>query len=199
MSPSMSLRLPAPPADGAAVRETSRGRDVRLRAVVDANFDFIGRSLRNLGVVDADVDDALQQVFLVVARRLDEVKEGAERAFLFQVAIRIASRMRRGRARRREIGEEVLVDHADASAGPEAIADRRRAHALLDELLEELELELRTVFVLYEIEELSTAKIAALIDVPIGTVASRLRRAREAFAAKAERLRLSRARKEGGR
>lgn len=209
MSPSMSLRLPAPPADDAAVRENvaaaprspaaSRARDARLRAVVDGHFDFIGRSLRNLGVVDADVDDALQQVFLVVARRLDDVAEGAERSFLFQVAVRIASRMRRGRARRREIGEEVLVDHADAAAGPEAIADARRAHALLDELLEELDLELRTVFVLYEVEELTTAKIAALLELPVGTVASRLRRAREAFAAKAERLRLVRERREGGR
>jgi RNA polymerase sigma-70 factor (ECF subfamily) len=71
---------------------------------------------------------------------------------------------------------------ADPAPGPDEIVDQKRLLALLDEILAALPDDLRAVLVLYEIEELSTQEIAALLELPSGTVASRLRRAREAFA-----------------
>jgi RNA polymerase sigma-70 factor (ECF subfamily) len=69
----------------------------------------------------------------------------------------------------------------DASPSPEEVADQHRARALLDEVLDAMSMELRAVFVLFELEEMQTSEIAAVLDLPAGTVASRLRRAREEF------------------
>ena len=160
----------------------------RLRAVIEAHFVFVGRSLRGLGVAEADVDDALQQVFLVLSKKLPELSEGGVRAFLFQTALRIASRARRTVARRREVDEASIPETTDPAAGPEELTEQLRARAVLDRLLEDMDLDLRSVFVLFEIEELSTAEIAALLELPQGTVGSRLRRAREEFEARVRRL-----------
>lgn len=167
----------------------------RLRAIVDAHHDFTWRSLRRLGVPTADVDDAVQRVFLVIANRLADVTVGSERAFLFSTAVREAAHARRTLARRREDGDDALLEREDGVAPADDLVAQRQARALLDWLLDEMPLELRAVFVLFEIEELSSPEIAAMLDLPLGTVASRLRRAREDFEARIAR---HRARQERG-
>jgi RNA polymerase sigma-70 factor (ECF subfamily) len=159
----------------------------RLRALVDAHIDFIWRSLRRLGLSSADADDGVQSVFLVAARKLDVIEVGRERAYLFSVAQRVAHDVRRAASRRPETVTQE-VDAADPAPGPEEFADRRRARALLDQVLDGMPPEVRTVFVLFELEEMSAPDIAALIGVPLGTVASRLRRGREIFHAAAARV-----------
>jgi RNA polymerase sigma-70 factor (ECF subfamily) len=163
--------------------------DARLRTLVQDHFDFIWRSLRRLGVPHTDVDDCAQQVFWVAARKLALIAEGSERAFLFSTALRVASDARRSRVRRREVPqEEETRETHDTGPRPDEIADQKRARALLDEVLAQMSLDLRTVFVLFELEELTTQEIAALLDLPTGTVASRLRRAREEFQKLVRRL-----------
>ena len=142
---------------------------------------FVWRSLRRLGVSDGDVDDASQQVFLVAHRRLAEIAFESERSFLFQTALRVAADWRRAHKRR---GEQVgmdLQDLPDASANPEELMDQRRARALLDRVLGGMPMDLRAVFVLFELEELTMMEIATISSIPPGTVASRLRRARQLF------------------
>lgn len=163
-------------------------REARVRALVAGNFDFIWRSLRRLGASPADADDATQEVFVVAARKLEQITPGKERAFLFGTAVRIAATQRRTANRRREQPDAGLAEHHDAAPGPEQIVEQRRARALLDEVLEDIDMDARTVFILFELEELASAEIAELIGVPVGTVASRLRRAREAFHAAVKRL-----------
>jgi RNA polymerase sigma-70 factor (ECF subfamily) len=157
------------------------GDDARLRALVDAHFDFVWRSLRRLGVPAPDVDDCAQQVFWVTARKLADVEAGSERAFLFSTAWRVAADARRARTRRREVNDDDTTEAEDHGPDPEQLADQRRARAVLDEVLDAMPIDLRAPFVLFELEELPTAEIATLLDLPIGTVASRLRRAREEF------------------
>jgi RNA polymerase sigma-70 factor (ECF subfamily) len=159
----------------------------RLKRLVEAHFDFIGRVVRNVGVPAADIDDVLQRVFCAAAQRLDDIAPGSERAFLVQSALNWAANARRARARIREIGVPELPEVADEAASPEDLTDRRRAAAILDHLLGHMDLDLRTVFVLYEVEQMSQIEIADLLGVPQGTVASRLRRAREDFAQRLER------------
>src|SRR5229473_4321310 len=89
------------------------------RALVNDHVDFIWRTLRRLGVLEADLADAVQQVFLVVARKIELVHEGSERGFLFQTAIRVASDSRRSRTRRREVSEDMLHSLADEGPGPD--------------------------------------------------------------------------------
>jgi RNA polymerase sigma-70 factor, ECF subfamily len=156
--------------------------DRRLRALVVEQYDFIWRSIRRLGVPPTDVDDCVQQVFWVAARKLDEIHAGSERAFLFSTALRVASDARRSRTRRREVPDQGEGCEAlDPAPDPEELADKTRARALLDEVLDAMPMDLRAPFVLFELEEMPTAEIAAVLDLPTGTVASRLRRAREEF------------------
>jgi RNA polymerase sigma-70 factor (ECF subfamily) len=181
--------LGAPPADAIAPPAGAATADARLRALVDVHYDFIWRSLRRLGVADGDVDDAAQHVFLTAARKLDAIRAGCERSYLFQTAMRVASDHRRTRRRRREVpevdGEEQAAD--DAPSGEELL-DLRRARRRLDCVLDGLPLDLRAVFVLFELDEMTMAEIAVLLELPPGTVASRLRRARAEFRRKARDL-----------
>jgi RNA polymerase sigma-70 factor, ECF subfamily len=164
--------------------------DRRLRAVVRGDFDFVSRALRALGVVDADVDDAIQQTFIILMGKLEEVPEGAERAFLFRTAVNVASNVRRGRSRRREGDPDDLATVATPAASPEDLLDHRRALAVLDQVLEDMPMDLRAVFVLSEVEQMTAPEIASVLLVPQGTVASRLRRAREDFQSRVRRLAL---------
>src|SRR3954470_7602993 len=128
--------------------------DRRLRGLIDRHFDFIGRGLRNVGVMEAELDDLRQQVFCTASRRLSDIADGSERAFLVQTAVNCAANARRARARNPEVGLAVLPDIADEAPSPEDLTDRKRAAVVLDRLLGTMELELRTVFVLYEVEQL---------------------------------------------
>ncbi len=172
----------AAPAQARAVYEK------RWRSIVQDHADFIWRTLRRLGVVEVDLADAAQQVFLVLARKLDRVAQGAERAFLFQTAVRVASDSRRSRGRRREVPDDLLALQTDERPDPEQDMEARLRRAQLDRILEQMPMELRAVFVLSELEEMTMAEIAATLGTPPGTVASRLRRARAAFSEHVARL-----------
>jgi RNA polymerase sigma-70 factor, ECF subfamily len=160
---------------------------VRLARLVSDQFPFVWRLLRRMGVHESDADDAAQQVFIVLSRRIQDVRVDAERAFLFSTAMHVGSRVRRSRGRKREVFDVELEARTDGAPSQEDLIDRRRAREMVDALLEEMPFELRIVFVLFEIEQLSTTEIAELVGVPLGTAASRLRRAREDFAARVRR------------
>jgi RNA polymerase sigma-70 factor (ECF subfamily) len=170
----------------------------RLRSIVAEHYAVLWRFLRRLGVPEADAEDAAQKCLCVVAQRIDDIAPGKEKPFLFGVALRVAKATRRQQRRTR--GDDAPLAEMPA-IGPDAAEqlDDHRARVLLDALLESMPLDLRTVFVLYELEELTMAEIARTLDVPMGTVASRLRRAREAFEELSRRLRREIARKEAHR
>jgi RNA polymerase sigma-70 factor (ECF subfamily) len=160
----------------------------RLRAILAEHYDFIWRSLRRLGLDAAGADDAAQQVFVVASRKLAGITVGGERAYLFGVALRVASDARRAAAGRREHPSEDVDEAPDPSPGADEILDQRRARALLDEALEHLPLPLRVVFTLHELEGMSMSEIADVVGIAPGTVASRLRRARQLFESAVARL-----------
>jgi RNA polymerase sigma-70 factor (ECF subfamily) len=159
----------------------SADAETRLRAIFREHYDFIWRTLRRLGLEAARADDAAQLVFVTASRKLEQIRVGGERGYLFGIALRVASDARRAFARRRERPLEHAGDAADPRPLAEEALDQQRARALLDEALAKLPLELRVVFVLHELEELAMSEIAELVGIPKGTVASRLRRARQEF------------------
>ena len=160
-----------------------------FRGLVAQHADFVWRSLRRLGVPPTAAEDATQQVFLTLQARINEVIVGKERSFLFGVAIRTAAHARRNFARRREVSDAVLLELADTAPSPEARLDGDRERALLDAVLETMTPALRTIFVMNELEEMTMAEIAEVEAIPPGTVASRLRRARDEFEEAARRMR----------
>jgi RNA polymerase sigma-70 factor, ECF subfamily len=151
-----------------------RDRDERARRLLDDYMLVVWRFMRRLGVNGADTDDATQEVFVVAARRLNEIQPGCEQAFLLGTALRVAATRRRTLRR-----HPVDVDGSDLAAG-------RR---LLERALNEMSLEQRTVFSLFELEELSAPEIAELLDIPLSTVTARLRHSRKLFEAFVKRLR----------
>src|SRR5688572_28753431 len=160
----------------------------RIAEVVASHFDFIWRSLRRLGVPTAVVDDAAQQVFLVASRKMVEAPPAKQRSFLFAIALRVAAEERRSRRRRPDqAGAEESFDFADPAPRPDEVLERNQARSIADYILESMPLEMRVVFVLYEVEEMTMHEIAELLEIAEGTVASRLRRARELFRQEVER------------
>jgi RNA polymerase sigma-70 factor (ECF subfamily) len=159
----------------------ARDRDARLRSMVDRYIDFVARVLRNAGTPDAEIDDEVQRTFITAARRLDDVRPGAEKGFLFKIALNLAAHARRTLARRREVLAEEAPERNETFPTPEQLTDQKRMRQLLDGVLDRMDESLRVVFVLYEFEEMNMSEIADVLEIPRGTVASRLRRAREEF------------------
>jgi len=160
--------------------ETDRKR--RLRGMVTQHHPTIWRFLRRLGLDNSDTDDAIQEVLLVAMRKLDAIDPRYEGRFLLRTAYRVGCRMR---AKRPLVGDENL---ADPIPHPDVLVDQKRARELLDEILARMSEELRAVFVLHDIERLTMADIADALEIKPGTVASRLRRAREDFDKRVARL-----------
>lgn len=160
---------------------TARDREARLRGMVDRYIDFVARVLRNAGTPDAEIDDEVQRTFITAARRLDDVRPGAEKGFLFKIALNLAAHARRTLARRREVLAEEAPERNETFPTPEQLTDQKRMRQLLDGVLDRMDESLRVVFVLYEFEEMNMSEIADVLEIPRGTVASRLRRARAEF------------------
>lgn len=167
----------------------SAADDARFRAMVDAHFDAVWRTLRGLGVRDGAADDAAQHVFLVALQKLARIEAGSERSFLLGTAVGVAANARRSVARSRESTDsEALLAQVDPGPDPEQQAVLRERQEQLAQVLETMPDELRTVFVLFELEGLTSIEIGAALEIPSGTATSRLRRAREHFRAQAARL-----------
>jgi RNA polymerase sigma-70 factor (ECF subfamily) len=157
-----------------------RALEARLGALMTAHFDFVWRSLRRLGLPTADADAGAQEVFVVASRKLRAILPPTEKRFLFAIALRVASKRRRGLKRGRADSRSRLGE-GEAKSSPEQLAELLQARRDLDEILEPMKLEQRAVFVLYELEEMSVTEIAGLLALPLDTVGSRLSVAREEF------------------
>jgi RNA polymerase sigma-70 factor (ECF subfamily) len=156
--------------------------EARMRSLVNEHSDYVARTLWVAGVSQFDLDDEVQRTFIVAARRLADVRIGAERSFLYRVARNTAWHAHRARARRRETPSGDLPDVSyggETFASPESIVQRRQLWTLLAGILDKLNESLRAVFVLCEIEGMGRGEIAAALKIPRGTVASRLRLARK--------------------
>src|SRR5262245_36440647 len=143
---------------------------------------FVWLTLQRLGVREPDLEDLLQEVFMVVHQQLPNF-EGRSKAttWLFGIAFRVAAAHRRRAYRRREeLGNEKAEQIASLD-DPEELTQALQARRLLDTALDSLDLEKRAVFVMFEIDGLSCQEIAKIVDVPVGTVYSRLHSARADF------------------
>lgn len=169
------------PSLSVATRGAENARHRRIARVLRDQYDFVWRSLRRLGVPASDAEDVAQETFMTLSRRLGDVTPGSERAFLYRTAVNHAAHVHRSRARRRETPEAEFDEAPSSARTPEDLLAGARARALCHELLDELNLDQRAVFVLFELEEMTMAEIAHMLELPMGTVASRLRRGREAF------------------
>ena len=166
----------------------------RLEQMFKAHRAVIWRMLRCRGLAPDAAADATQEVFLVAAQRLRDIEVGKERSFLIGTALHMAQAAQRTRSRwQLQSEDEVdLIEERTAT-----LDERKSALDLIGKILSRVDPPLVEVFVLYEIAEFSSFEIAELLGVPRGTVASRLRYAREAFREAARRMELKLRREQG--
>jgi RNA polymerase sigma-70 factor (ECF subfamily) len=186
--------MAAPPGAFTRLAVTEGAPVLDWSAFYDEHFDFVWRSLRRLGVPEAAVDDAAQDVFVVAFRRQSEFEgRSSIRTWLFGIAWNRARELVRGTRRR---AEDPLPEVLPPAAGldQEQAAIQREALGLAYRLLDELAPERRAVLLMAEVEEMTAAEIAEISRVPLNTVYSRIRLARRDFEAALKR---SRARGQG--
>jgi len=157
--------------------------------LVAREYPAVWRFLRRLGVPAVQVDDAAQRVFARVLAQRDRIVAGSERAYLMRAAFRSALEQQRANKRWLSRASELDADAvSSASPSPDQTLAQREELQLLDRALGELPADLRAVFTLSELEELSFSEIALALQLPRGTVASRVRRAKEHFTQAVRRL-----------
>ncbi|MEY4510829.1 MAG: hypothetical protein RLZZ450_2951 [Pseudomonadota bacterium] len=136
-----------------------------------------------MGVPEAHVDDALQDVFVVVYQRLNEFDQHARvTTWLFQIALHVASNYRR-KNKRAQAHTPLTNELLDPRPSPLAAAQTSQQSVELSALLSELGDDKRALLVLADLEEMTVPEIADLTNTPLNTVYTRLRRARAAFGA----------------
>ncbi len=149
--------------------------------VYDEQFAFVWRMTRRLGVDDSSVDDVVQDVFLVLHRRLDEYDGRASvRGWLFGI-VSGTVRDHRRRYRRKDAPCVLDVELASSEPTPAAVAERSEQIALLRRLLDELDDAKREILVLAYLEQMTVPEIADLLGLNLNTAYSRLRAAKQTF------------------
>jgi RNA polymerase sigma-70 factor (ECF subfamily) len=162
---------------------------VDFRAVYEAEFDYVWRSLRRLGVADRDLEDLAHDVFIAFYRGLDGFDPARPvKPWLFGIAFRVASDHRR-RARHRFEVEGSGAEATDAAPPVDEQVARGEARLLVLAALEKVELSRRAVFVMHDLDGCAMPEIARALDVPLNTCYSRLRLARGEFTEAVRRLR----------
>jgi len=170
------LRRPtAPPVEG--------GPD--LSAIYGERAEFVWLTLQRLGVRHADLEDLAHDVFVIAHRKLRSF-DGTSRVttWLFGICLRVAANYRRRAHVRleRPMGGAETYERFPDLVQPEEVLGLREARTRLSAVLDRIDLTKRAVFVMFEVEGLSCAEIAAQLGIPVGTVYSRLHAARKAFA-----------------
>jgi len=145
--------------------------------------EFVASFLHRLGVPEADVDDTVQEVFTVAYRKGGfEPGRATARSWLGAIAVRAASTRRRTLRRRREVFDPSGVAEPEGSAiAPQHVLEARQALQRVERAIATLDVKLRVVFVLFEMEDEDCQAIATALDLPLGTVYSRLHAARKRF------------------
>jgi RNA polymerase sigma-70 factor, ECF subfamily len=158
-----------------------------FEAVYEENLKFVWRAARRLGIDSGDTDDIVQEVFLVAHRKLPEFEGRAQvKTWLLKIVVWVVRHYFRTQQRKPGHRPARVADDLDAlrdhhTHGPAEAAERKEAIRVLDSLLARLDSEKREVFVLAEIEQLSSVEIAHVLGANLNTVYSRLRAARQEF------------------
>jgi RNA polymerase sigma-70 factor (ECF subfamily) len=162
---------------------TDQPRHTAAAALFREHAGFVAAFARRLGIPESDLDDVVQEVFIVAHRRGGYVEGAATpRTWLAHIATNVASVTRRSTRRRRTMADEEIVSRAIAEgASPARAAETAQSLARVQRALDTLDVDHSTVFVLFEIEGETCDSIAAAQGVPVGTVHSRLHSARAKF------------------
>jgi len=181
--------------DGMPAPGVGAGARPAFAELYETYFAFVWRSALRLGTPRTNIDDVVQEIFMVAHDRLAGFEgRSSVKTWLFGIVVNVVRAYRRALATHEPhaLRPEVLADASalpDPAAGPDEQATRAEAARIVDRVLAALDDEKREVFVLAELEQMSAPEIAAALSIPLNTVYSRLRHARQQFAQAAARHR----------
>ncbi len=187
-TPALGARPPATPTPESTV--TAASAPVAFRGLYDEHHAFVWAVLRKLGVPERDAEDVMQEVFLVVYRRLSAFEgRSAWTTWLYGITTRVYwNYARRQRSRPQASASASSLRLVDPGVDPERFTQRREASAMLEALLGTLDVEKRTAYVLHTLEGLSAPQISVITGVKTRTIYSRLRAAKAQVEASARRV-----------
>jgi RNA polymerase sigma-70 factor (ECF subfamily) len=164
---------------------------MNLEQIYERHADFVWRTLRRLGVADAEARDATHDVFLIVHAHLGRFEgRSSLSTWLFSICRSVARDFRRRERRGARVSLAAEFDEEiDLRADVGRAVEHQRQLVELERILVTLSSEQRNVFILFEIEKLTGEEIAEALDIPLGTVYSRLQLARKAFREELDRSR----------
>lgn len=163
---------------------------MKLEQVYERHADFVWRTLRRLGVTDADARDATHDVFLIVHAQLPRFEgRSSLGTWLFTICRSVARDFRRRQRLAPELAEPSELDEVDLRADVSRAVEHQRSLLELERILSTLPTEQRNVFILFEIEKMTGEELAEALGIPLGTAYSRLALARKAFREEVERSR----------
>lgn len=181
-----------PLGDGAQLSVAMRRQERRLRAeqLVRNYYAFVWRTAKGMGLEASDAEDVTQRVMMVAARRIDDLDAGKERAFLSKVTYHLVRQTYRTRRRHPEDSDERVAESEAPGPALDELADQHRALLEFQRVVVKIPEKLRLPFLLFEVEGCSKPEIAEALGIAVGTVASRIRRARQLFQQHVLRARL---------
>lgn len=184
------MRGASPGSEGA---ESLKDREVsvesdesRLTRMFVQYHSFVWRLMRRFGLDEMEADDAAQETFMVVLSKFEVIDVCRERSYLYGTALRVSRNAVRRRAKQKVTFPVDEGNHVSPEPLPDAATELSQRCALLDSILAELPERVSRVMILSEIEQLPATEIALLEQIPVGTVASRLRKGRELVRKKLE-------------
>ena len=175
---------PLPIEDQDKAEAPGRGEDPTpaFEAVYSRYFPFVWRCLRTLGVPETGIDDAAQDAFVVVHRRLADFRgESSLRTWLFGIVRHVAANHQRGLRRKGARHEPLMAEHINPGPGPLERAQDAEAAAFVSAFVAGLDQKKRELFVLAVLEEMSMPEVAAALSIPVNTAYTRLRSLRAEF------------------
>jgi RNA polymerase sigma-70 factor (ECF subfamily) len=153
---------------------------VEISQLVDQHYESVFRFAYRLSGTSHEAEDISQQAFLDAQRKLDTLRDPDKvRAWLFMIVRNLYRRQIRDRVTHGEVALEVLVEPVDQKRGSDKQIEQSLDSESLQQVLNELPEEFRSVLLLFYFRELSYREIAEQLDVPIGTVMSRLSRGKK--------------------
>jgi len=174
--------------DEAVAPATEKVGHLDANQIYRAQGAFVWRNLRRLGIPENMVEDVLQDVFVVVHRRLAEFESRSSlKTWLFGIVLRVVKTHRRSQQRRRVLLDglateaEVESDAPNAENDPAQMIARRQASRLLHRLLDQLDDDKRALLVSVDLEEMTIAEAAEAMNLNANTAYSRLKIARQEF------------------
>jgi RNA polymerase sigma-70 factor (ECF subfamily) len=190
-----------PVAEGEWLARCRAGDDAAWRRLYDEHFPLVFRLSIRMGASEREAADVAQEVFLRVWRGLGSFRGDALfRTWLYRITLNEVSRVARDGAVRRAFGAVLALvarEEAPSVRAPDRLLEQAEAFAELQAILARMRPKQRSVFVLFEIEELPLEQIAQVIGCPLETVRSRLRHARADFDRLRRQQDLGRPRRQG--